>query len=390
MSSPSPRSRARSTSTCTTSRASKRWRARRARCTAPARSRAPSASSPTSLTSRASMAASASRATRSPMATWVISPKASPTFRSATSAAIRLVGWVRHDGGYIDNVAATRTFPTSGISQTSLAKDNYNDADTYGARAALKIDLNDNWSITPSVMFQKQKGNGVYAGESDIGDLEVAHWHPENTDDQWAQAALTVEGKISNLDITFASSYLKRDVDVNSDYSDYSFFYDTLVRLRHVLHRQRRRAHQSLAVHPGQGRLHQDQQRAALLDVGGKPLALRRRPVRAAPDARHPAGVPHHRAGRRRRRDRLGRYVLAHQAVARGPRRGDLRRSHFRRHRQVVVHRRRALFRNGEFARRVLRLRHQQSVRLEHRRSILLRYRRRSSKPRPAPISTRP
>ncbi len=145
------------------------------------------------------------------------------------SAAIRLVGWVRHDGGYIDNVAATRTFPTSGISQTSLAKDNYNDADTYGARAALKIDLNDNWSITPSVMFQSQKGNGVYAGESDLGDLEVAHWHPENTDDQWAQAALTVEGKISNLDITFASSYLKRDVDVNSDYSDYAFFYDTLV-----------------------------------------------------------------------------------------------------------------------------------------------------------------
>ena len=46
------------------------------------------------------------------------------------SAAIRLVGWVRHDGGYIDNIAATRTFPTSGISQTSLAKDNYNDADT--------------------------------------------------------------------------------------------------------------------------------------------------------------------------------------------------------------------------------------------------------------------
>jgi len=29
-------------------------------------------------------------------------------------AAIRLVGWVRHDAGYIDNVKATRTFPTSG------------------------------------------------------------------------------------------------------------------------------------------------------------------------------------------------------------------------------------------------------------------------------------
>jgi len=145
------------------------------------------------------------------------------------SAAIRLVGWVRHDGGYIDNIAATRTFPTSGISQESLAKKNYNDADTYGARAALKIDLNDNWSITPTVMFQNQQGKGIYAGESDLGDLKVAHWHPENSDDQWMQAALTVEGHMSNFDLTFASSYLKRDVDVNSDYSDYSFFYDTLV-----------------------------------------------------------------------------------------------------------------------------------------------------------------
>jgi len=150
------------------------------------------------------------------------------------NAAIRLVGWARHDGGYIDNVAATRTFPTSGISMNSLAEDNYNDADTFGARAALKIDLNDTWSITPSLMFQKVEGNGVYAGESGfgpesaLGDLEVAHWHPENSDDQWAQAALTVEGKFTNFDITFASSYLKRDVDVNSDYSDYAFFYDTI------------------------------------------------------------------------------------------------------------------------------------------------------------------
>jgi iron complex outermembrane recepter protein len=144
------------------------------------------------------------------------------------NAAIRLVGWARHDGGYIDNVAATRTFPTSGISMNSLAEDNYNDVDTYGARAALKVDLSETWSITPQVMFQKQKGNGIFAGESDLGDLEVAHWHPENSDDQWMQAALTVEGKMSNFDITFASSYLKRDVEVQSDYSDYAFFYDTI------------------------------------------------------------------------------------------------------------------------------------------------------------------
>jgi outer membrane receptor protein involved in Fe transport len=144
------------------------------------------------------------------------------------SAAIRLVGWARHDAGYIDNVQATRTFPTSGISMQSRAEDDYNDSDTVGARAALKIDLSDNWTLTPTIMGQQQKSNGVYAQESGRGDLEVAHWHEENSDDRWAQAALALEGKLSTIDVTFTTSYLKRDVDVNSDYSDYAFFYDTL------------------------------------------------------------------------------------------------------------------------------------------------------------------
>jgi iron complex outermembrane recepter protein len=143
-------------------------------------------------------------------------------------AAIRMVGWARHDAGYIDNIPATRTF-TTGFSQNSLAEDNYNDSDTYGARIALKVDLNDNWSITPTIMGQKMTSNGVYAQESGLGELQVAHWHPEESDDRWTQAALTLEGKISNFDLTFAGSYLKREVDVQSDYSDYSFFYDSLL-----------------------------------------------------------------------------------------------------------------------------------------------------------------
>jgi iron complex outermembrane receptor protein len=143
-------------------------------------------------------------------------------------AAIRMVGWVRHDGGYIDNVEAVRTFPTSGISMNSRAEENYNDADTYGARAALKVDLSDNWTVTPTIMAQRQESNGIYASESGRGDLEVAHWHDEGSEDNWMQAALTVEGKLSNFDITYTSSYLKREVEAQSDYSDYAFFYDTI------------------------------------------------------------------------------------------------------------------------------------------------------------------
>ena len=56
------------------------------------------------------------------------------------------------------------TYPTSGITidNANLVKKDYNDGKTYGGRAALKIDLNDSWSITPSVIAQESKLNGSY------------------------------------------------------------------------------------------------------------------------------------------------------------------------------------------------------------------------------------
>jgi outer membrane receptor protein involved in Fe transport len=156
----------------------------------------------------------------------------------SAAAAVRLVGWVRHDPGYIDNVPGVRTYPTWGgcISNTATpgceltperAKDNFNDVDTYGARAALRVDLNDNWSITPSVVAQSQDANGSFGYNPAVGDLETNIWYPTFSEDEFVQAALTVEGKIGNFDLVYAGAYLKRDVVVDSDYSDYSFFYDS-------------------------------------------------------------------------------------------------------------------------------------------------------------------
>jgi outer membrane receptor protein involved in Fe transport len=156
----------------------------------------------------------------------------------SSAAAVRLVGWVRHDPGYIDNVPGIRTYPTwggcianyaaPGCEQTPEgAKDNFNDVDTYGARAALRVDLNDNWSITPSVMAQSQDANGSFGYDPAVGDLEIHTWYPTFSEDEFVQAALTVEGKIGNFDLVYAGAYLTRDVVVESDYSDYSFFYDS-------------------------------------------------------------------------------------------------------------------------------------------------------------------
>jgi iron complex outermembrane receptor protein len=151
-------------------------------------------------------------------------------------AAIRLVAWNKHDAGYIDNVYGTRTFPSwdadSGgngtIDNAGRARKDYNEVDTTGARLALKVDLDDNWSITPTVMGQQQKSEGGFAVDPQVGELALTHFYPETSDDRWWQAALTVEGRIGNFDLTYAFARLDRDVDVEQDYNDYAFWYDTL------------------------------------------------------------------------------------------------------------------------------------------------------------------
>jgi outer membrane receptor protein involved in Fe transport len=151
------------------------------------------------------------------------------------TVAIRLVGWNEKKAGYIDNVLGSRTYDRGTPADTSddttitnaaLAKKNYNSVETYGGRAALRIELNDNWTITPGVMAQMQKTNGLFSYDPSVGDLEVTHFRPEHSRDFWSQAQLTVEGKISNLDVTYAGSYLRRDDTTHQDYSDYSYFYD--------------------------------------------------------------------------------------------------------------------------------------------------------------------
>jgi outer membrane receptor protein involved in Fe transport len=161
-----------------------------------------------------------------------------------SNVAARVVGWYRHDAGYIDNIRGQMNYPeyvydseaggpvatgnTIVRDNAPWAEDDYNDVTTYGARAALKIDLNDNWTITPQFMAQNQTSHGSFAEESGLGKLETMQFQKEKFTDNWWQGALTVEGKIGNFDITYAAAHMRRQVDGISDYSDYSYFYDTL------------------------------------------------------------------------------------------------------------------------------------------------------------------
>src|SRR5262249_22296204 len=104
---------------------------------------------------------------------------------------------------------------------------NFNDQDIYGGRAALKIDLNENWTITPSIMHQYAKSRGVFYMDRDQHDLDTVRFRDdEGSKDKYTQIALTIEGKIGNFDLTYAGAYMHRPTYGVTDYTDYTDAYN--------------------------------------------------------------------------------------------------------------------------------------------------------------------
>ena len=149
----------------------------------------------------------------------------------AENAAMRLVAWHESDGGYIDNVPSELTFGASGITINNfdIAEEDHNDIETTGARAMLKIDLNENWTVSPGVIYQEQSSTGTFNHDpDDVGDLQASRFVAETYDESWYQASMTVEGKIAGLDVIYAASYLDRERDSVYDYTGYSEYLEDL------------------------------------------------------------------------------------------------------------------------------------------------------------------
>jgi iron complex outermembrane receptor protein len=142
--------------------------------------------------------------------------------------ALRLVGWYDKAGGYIDNVAGTIEFTNVGtIDNKHLVEKDFNDVETQGARAQLRIDLNEDWAITPGITYQKMDSNGQFWHDPDnLEDLETTEYYDTFYDEEWYQAALTVEGRIGDLDLVYAGAYLDRDRDSQYDYTGFAEYYN--------------------------------------------------------------------------------------------------------------------------------------------------------------------
>ena len=159
-------------------------------------------------------------------------------------AALRLVGWHKEDAGFIDNVPYSHTFRNANIragltdpaliakaaditvDNADVVESDFNEATTTGARASLGIDLSDNWTVAASVMRQELEASGVWDHDpTQAGDLKVNRLLPDESDDEWTQVSLVVEGEVAGFSLTYAGSYLDRKSYATVDYSLYTDWY---------------------------------------------------------------------------------------------------------------------------------------------------------------------
>ncbi len=112
--------------------------------------------------------------------------------------ALRVVGYVNRDGGYIDD--------------TRLARSDVNRTDTDGLRAALRWQPDNDWTVTLGATDQAIYAADSQYSQSNLPPLTRANYVPEPHRDQFLQGNITVEGQFELGTLTSASAVTERRI----------------------------------------------------------------------------------------------------------------------------------------------------------------------------------
>jgi iron complex outermembrane recepter protein len=157
--------------------------------------------------------------------------------------ALRVMGYYRKDGGYIDNTNNNGKFnngkpsilnlgdnnPATSytLSNAAIAKNNYNPIYEYGTRVQALWEPAPGWEVTPEITAQRQIAYGYFGYDPRVGDLQVHDYDLTRQDDRWYQAELSIHGHIGDFDLVSATGYQYRRIYLNNDYTYYTVTYDS-------------------------------------------------------------------------------------------------------------------------------------------------------------------
>lgn len=171
--------------------------------------------------------------------------------------AVRGVFFIDDQGGYIDNVAGSRTAAESArfqqgfvrpngvpasdgfqagadlsgvtflpVTNTEFVEDNFNDATYTGFRLSALYDVSEDWTVTASHMRQQLETDGVFFIDPELDDdddLSIQRFADDRSKDGFSSTALTIEGKLGDLEVVYAGSFIDRETESVVDYADYLF-----------------------------------------------------------------------------------------------------------------------------------------------------------------------
>jgi iron complex outermembrane receptor protein len=181
------------------------------------------------------------------------------------SFAVRGVAFIDDQGGYIDNVAGTRsTFesarfrpegtvrangvPVNGdraggqstpaelaqlaanvnfinADNSALVEDNFNDTRYSGFRVTALYEVTPDWKITLAHTRQGLESDGVFFSDPDLDldNLQIQRFEEDRIEDDFNNTSWTVEGRLGMLDVVYTGAYTDRSTEQRVDYSDYLF-----------------------------------------------------------------------------------------------------------------------------------------------------------------------
>ncbi|GAA0295002.1 hypothetical protein GCM10009087_00930 [Sphingomonas oligophenolica] len=119
-----------------------------------------------------------------------------PLFGGA--AAMRLVGYVARDGGYIDDAGRGRT--------------DVNRSDTLGGRVALRVPLEADWLIDLGAIVQDIRNRDAQYAERGLPPLTRSSIAAEPSSDFFRTGYLTVSGRIGGVDLTSTTDIVDQNL----------------------------------------------------------------------------------------------------------------------------------------------------------------------------------
>ncbi len=156
---------------------------------------------------------------------------------------LRGVVYVDNQGGYIDNVAGTRSaeesarFEADGFqpnpdftnvefieaNNSAKVEDDFNEVTYAGSRVTGLWEPSDDWSVMVAVTQQTLDSEGVFFQDPELDDLEIQRFEDDTLEDEFINTNWTVEGRLGELDIIYTGAFTDRESDQQVDYTDYLF-----------------------------------------------------------------------------------------------------------------------------------------------------------------------